>query len=183
MLCLYSFRSLLTCVLFGFTCSAWPLYGRGAAKQFRIYAFGANISGLQVFYADGIAKIGDPTQSNAAEVVPVYFTTSSTEEYTWLAHADSSNATWSTKALYLADGRPGEVGFTSSDSTGKLTDVWWHYGHYVMVKVDGANFYANPIAGATGWYTLSWTNSGQGGLDQTLVTLRTIEPSTGSLLS
>lgn len=83
----------------------------------------------------------------------------------------------------MADGGSGNVGFTSSDSAGKLTDVWWNYGHYVMVKVEEANFYAKPVAGATGWYTLSWSNSGQEGSDQTLVTLRTIEPSTGSVLS
>jgi hypothetical protein len=68
-------------------------------------------------------------------------------------HADSDNATWSTKALYMADGGSGEVGFTSPDSAGKLTDVRWTYGHYVMVKVDQANFYGEPIAGAKGWST------------------------------
>jgi hypothetical protein len=83
----------------------------------------------------------------------------------------------------MADRGSGEVGFTSSDSTGKLTDVWWTYGHYVMVNVDTANFYAEPISGARGWYTLSWSNSDQAGSGQALVTLRTIEPSTGSVLA
>jgi hypothetical protein len=62
----------------------------------------------------------------------------------------------------MADGGSGEVGFTSPDSTGKLTDVWWTYGHYVMVKVDEANFYAEQISGAKGWYTLSWEQLGSG---------------------
>lgn len=83
----------------------------------------------------------------------------------------------------MADGGSGEVGFTSPNSTGKLTDVWWTYGHYVMVKVDEANFYAEPISSAKGWYTLSWSSSDHAGSGQTLVTLRTIEPSTGSVLA
>jgi hypothetical protein len=71
----------------------------------------------------------------------------------WLAHDDSENTTWSTKPLYMADGGSGEVGFNSPNSADKLTDVWWTYGHYVKAKVDEANFYAEPISGAKGWYT------------------------------
>ncbi|KAJ5167801.1 uncharacterized protein N7482_003395 [Penicillium canariense] len=123
-------------------------------------------------------------QCNAAEVVPIYFTVSSLAQYTWLAHADSSDATWSTKTLYMASGGSGEFGFASSDSsTDKLTNVWWTYGRYVMAEVSDANFFAEPIAGVAGWYTLSWGVSASTGTDKTLVTLRTVAPSTDSVLA
>jgi hypothetical protein len=49
----YLYRFILFHPFLGFVCSASPLNGRGAERQFHIYAFGENISGLQVFYADG----------------------------------------------------------------------------------------------------------------------------------
>lgn len=83
----------------------------------------------------------------------------------------------------MADGGAGEVGFAASNSAGKLTKVGWTYGQYVMVTLDEVNFYAESIADAAGWYTLSWSSSDQASSDKTLVTLRTIEPSTGSVLA
>jgi inosine/xanthosine triphosphate pyrophosphatase family protein len=82
----------------------------------------------------------------------------------------------------MANAGSSEIGFAAPSSARKLTNVWWTYGQYVMVTVDDANFYAQPIAGAAGWYTLSWSSSDQAGSDKTLVTLRTIEPSTNSVL-
>jgi hypothetical protein len=49
----YLYRFILFHPFLGFVCSASPLNGRGAERHFHIYAFGENISGLQVFYADG----------------------------------------------------------------------------------------------------------------------------------
>lgn len=46
-------RFLFASAAFSFNCSARPLKARGSGDVFRIYAFGDNISGLQVFYADG----------------------------------------------------------------------------------------------------------------------------------
>jgi hypothetical protein len=45
--------SLLASTVFSFNCSAQPLPARGSGDVFHIYAFGDNISSLQVFYADG----------------------------------------------------------------------------------------------------------------------------------
>jgi hypothetical protein len=84
----------------------------------------------------------------------------------------------------MASSGTGEVGFTSSDNTsGKLTDVWWTYGNYVMVNMESATFYAEPVSGSSGVYTLSWSNVDQSGTNKVLVTLRTIAPSTDSVLS
>ncbi|KAJ5103963.1 hypothetical protein N7532_004492 [Penicillium argentinense] len=157
--------------------------------QFNIYAFGESISGLQVYYADGVASIGDPSQSNATDVLPVYFTASSTssDQYTWTAHSASEvqSAAVSDKVLYLANDGSDKVGFVSSSersaTDSKLTNVWWLYGRYVMTKIDGATFYAEPTS--NGWYKLTWSTADQSGTNKKLVTLRTIEPSTNSVLA
>jgi hypothetical protein len=115
-----------------------------------------------------------PTIS-ANGILPV--TVSDSESYTWLAHPAGSGATWTTEMLYMADGDTSEVAFCPAAHTGKLTNVWWTYGRYVMVNVAGANFYADPVSGASGWYTLSWSTTDQTGAGKTLVTLRTIAPS------
>lgn len=85
----------------------------------------------------------------------------------------------------MANNVSSEVGFTApSNTTDKLTNVWWRYGQYVMTKVDSATFYAEPVTGASGWYTLSWNNgTDESGMGKTLVTLRTIEASTQSVLT
>ncbi|KAJ5664269.1 hypothetical protein N7507_005000 [Penicillium longicatenatum] len=154
--------------------SAHPLEQRGGI-EYKIYAYGDTIGGLQVYYLDGIAMISESTDSNET---PIY------HAYTWVAHPDSSSAAWTTKLLYMASSGTGEVGFTSSDNTsGKLTDVWWTYGNYVMVNMESATFYAEPVSGSSGVYTLSWNNVDQSGTNKVLVTLRTIAPSTDSVLS
>ncbi|KAJ5987351.1 hypothetical protein N7451_011716 [Penicillium sp. IBT 35674x] len=158
--------------------SAHPLEQRGI--EYKIYAYGANIGGLEVYYSDGVAMISESTESDETSI---YLTTSDSDAYTWVAHPDSS-AAWTTKLLYMANSGTNEVGFTSSDSTsGKLTDVWWTYGNYVMVNVESAIFYAEPVSGSSGVYTLSWSNVDQSGTEKVLVTLRTIAPSTASVLS
>ncbi|KAJ6109283.1 hypothetical protein N7486_001517 [Penicillium sp. IBT 16267x] len=173
----------LACAAFGLV-SAQPLEQRGI--EYKIYAYGDNISGLQVYYSNGlwllgIAMIGDSTESDET---PIYLTVSLSDAYTWVAHANSSSAAWTTKLLYMANSGTSEVGFTLPDNTsGKLTDVWWTYGNYVMVNVESAVFYAEPVLGSSGMYTLSWSNVDQSGTDKVLVTLRTIAPSTDSVLS
>jgi hypothetical protein len=50
-----------------------------------------------------------------------------------------------------------------------------------MTNVEGATFYAEPTS--NGWYTLSWSSADQSGTNKVLVTLRTIEPSTNTVLA
>lgn len=85
----------------------------------------------------------------------------------------------------MANSDSSEVGFTiSNNATDKLTNIWWPYGQYVMTKVDGATFYAEPVPGVSGWYTLSWSNgTDDSDVGKALVTLRTIEASTQSVLN
>ncbi|OQE28805.1 hypothetical protein PENSTE_c003G08383 [Penicillium steckii] len=156
------------------------------AEQFNIYAFGDNISGLQVYYSDGAAVIGDSTQSNSTGVLPVYFTVNdatSSSGNTFTAHSESKAKALSDEVLYISNDGTDKVGFASSTerSSTKLTNVWWLYGRYVMINVEGATFYAEQTS--NGWYALSWSSADQSGTKKTLVTLRTIEPSTNSVLA
>ncbi|KAJ6166788.1 hypothetical protein N7470_002235 [Penicillium chermesinum] len=108
----------------------------------------------------------------------VSFTVSTSADYTWLAHPNTSTAN---EVLYLNSSGP-EVGLTSSNDTqGKLTSIWWTYGGYVMTKVHNASFYAEPIFDTPGWYSLGWSAE-DGGTDKVLVTLRTAKPSTYAVL-
>lgn len=118
---------------------------------------------------------------SANGILPV--TVSESEQYTWLAHPAWSGATGSAEMLYMAESDTSEVGFCAAANSGKLTNVWWSYGRYVMVNIPGASFYADPVSGASGWYTLSWSTKDQTGAGKTLVTLRTIAPSSDSTLT
>jgi hypothetical protein len=77
-----------------------------------------------------------------------------------------------------------EVGFAApANTTGKLVNEWWRYGQYVMTEVSGANFYAEAMSGVSGWYTLSWSATDEVADGKILLTLRTIAPSTDSVLT
>ncbi|KAJ5107489.1 hypothetical protein N7456_004164 [Penicillium angulare] len=147
----------------GIICSAQPLSARTGDSTFNIYAYGDGISGLQVYYSD--------------------VTVSSSDTHTWLAHPNPANSTWANMTLYMAESSSREVGFTSKDTAGKITNAWWLYGQYVMVTKTGVNFYAEKKPDLSGDYTLSWGDSSAAETEKTLVTLRTIAPSTDSVLS
>jgi hypothetical protein len=153
-----------------------------------------------------IAAIGDPAKTSLNASIPVHcmylpelhltstlaneafdciiVTVSESAAYTWIATPQSSNSSWSTKLLYMGDDTANEVGFTApTNTTGKMVNKWWRYGQYVMTEVSGANFYAEAMSGFSGWYALSWSTSDQTAAGKTLLTLRTIAPSTDSVLS
>lgn len=110
-------------------------------------------------------------------------TVSGSDGNTFTVHSESKAKSLTDQALYISNDGSDKVGFSSSTerSSGKLTDIWWLYGRYVMTNVEGATFYAEPTS--DGWYTLSWSSADQTGTNKVLVTLRTIEPSTTSVLA
>lgn len=153
--------------------------------------------------------IGDPTQTNSTDILPVYCMclpsilirlifawykhidsnflvtvsdATSSSGNTFTAHSENKAKALSDEVLYISNDGTDKVGFASSTekSSGKLTNVWWLYGRYVMTNVDGGTFYAEQTS--NGWYALSWSSADQSETGKTLVTLRTIEPSTNSVL-
>lgn len=128
-----------------------------------------------------------PSAESHNNSTTVTASSTSSDQYTWTAHSASEvqSAAVSDKVLYLANDGSDKVGFVSSSersaTDSKLTNVWWLYGRYVMTKIDGATFYAEPTS--NGWYKLTWSTADQSGMNKKLVTLRTIEPSTNSVLA
>ncbi|KAI9374706.1 hypothetical protein BJX61DRAFT_532160 [Aspergillus egyptiacus] len=175
----------VSCV--GLVTGAHPLKARQApaiAHTFNIYAYGEDISGLPVFYADGKAQIGDPALSPADVAQPIFFTTDPTTPTTWLAHANTTEiqaADFDARVFTLAstaysDG-DGAVEFTKpADDTaaaaaGRPLTV---YGNYVIIEEENANFYAIPTA-VEGVYDLVWSSVGS---EEIPVILRTMAPAT-----
>ncbi|KAL4957629.1 hypothetical protein BDW69DRAFT_180414 [Aspergillus filifer] len=188
-------RSLL---LFAVSCTALAIHAHPVVKKrqgpvtdntFNIYAYGEGISGLPIFYADGVARIGDACLSNAEVAQPVYFTVSSTSPNTWIAHPNTKNDKFADApfndlvfTLPPADASGENVSFqeptTSLLSTDEATsfDI---YGNYVLLSGDhSGNFYAVPTDTA-GIYGLVWSAVASSDI---LVTLRTIAPATEAVL-
>ncbi|KAJ5955042.1 hypothetical protein N7501_009321 [Penicillium viridicatum] len=184
--------------------SAHPMEKRQANGPWSLYAYGSNIDGLPMFYADGQAQIGNLAMSNATTKFPVSLTFGNNQN-TWVAHPDTRNTTTesaifttadvasSTNLLGLSDtgsmacpviftspsgqANNNTVAMNTSVSTPQ-TNVWTLYGKYVMCSQDNVNFYAQPT-GQDGWYILLWSATADAALRNIPVTLRTIGPASG----
>ncbi|KAL4880551.1 hypothetical protein BJY04DRAFT_191018 [Aspergillus karnatakaensis] len=159
------------------------------ADTFNLYAYGEGISGLEVFYADGKAQIGDPTLSTAEVVQPVFFTTSPTSTPTFLAHPKkptSPGADFETLLFTLPTSNSTDhaVLFTelpaSGSGTTPITETpsqFNTYGNYIIIEAENANFYAAKTKNEGVW-NLLWSEDSGEVLDTVAVTLRTIKPVT-----
>ncbi|KAJ5123517.1 hypothetical protein N7448_009614 [Penicillium atrosanguineum] len=181
---------------FGLFCSAQPLEERQSnGNPFSLYAYGEDINGLHVFYADGQAQIGDMSLSNASNKVPMYVTYSSNDRTTWIAHANTtqstrtfaalgSSTTSTTNLLCLKESSSvtnpvtfnsiNSVSISSAD-TETITNAWSLYGSTVLINRTGGNFYAKST-GKNGWWHLVWSTSDNAGLEATAIILRTTAP-------
>ncbi|OQE40067.1 hypothetical protein PENCOP_c006G08905 [Penicillium coprophilum] len=166
--------------------SAHPTEKRQNDGSWSLYAYGHNIDGLPVFYADGQAQVGDMALSNATSK-SAFSLTFGDEPNTWVAHPDNTTTLANTTNLLgLSDtgSMACPVVFTpsqASNSTNKLapqTNVWTLYGKYVVCSQDRVNFYAQPT-GRDGWYILLWSATTDAALQNIPVALRTIGPASG----
>ncbi|KAJ5627550.1 hypothetical protein N7528_004977 [Penicillium herquei] len=158
---------------------------RGQAG-YKLYAYGTDISGLPVYYANGTAQIGDDS-SNPGDKIPIYVTFASADDpSTWIAHPDNTTSL-GTELVFSTDGVASnsnlvscanETGLTNpvnflnagSNSSSDLTNLWTLYGTTVLLNEDGANFYAQSTD-EEGWYNLVWSRSVDASTDNTLLTL------------
>ncbi|KAJ5663180.1 hypothetical protein N7507_003911 [Penicillium longicatenatum] len=175
----------LLIAIFGLACQAVPLVERQSNEStFGLYAYGTNINGLPVFYADGLAQIGDASHSSAATARNVYFTSNSTDSHTWIAHVNNTlpdivyrniivrafdvsapdfgptAESLSTQLLCLTQmnstSTTNPVGFVApADSGGKTVDTFTQYSYNVMLSEHNARFYARPNGNGT--YDLLWS--------------------------
>ncbi|KXG51017.1 uncharacterized protein PGRI_065890 [Penicillium griseofulvum] len=187
--------SILPLLVFGLVCSANPLYKRQSTDTtpFKLYAYGADISGLPIFYMNGTAHAADASKVSAptmAAMTPVDFTAATDGSNTWTAHSSSTEGvntlSTDTNNLCLEQGSANSnpvafTGASSGDRTNQLSNVWSTYGGYVLVDVEGANFYARQTE--DGVYSLLWSSSAEVMTDTIPLVLRTVEPATVSVLS
>ncbi|KAJ5360426.1 hypothetical protein N7517_009617 [Penicillium concentricum] len=166
--------------------SAHPMEKRQADGSWSLYAYGHNIDGLPIFYADGQAQIGNMALSNATNKF-TFSLTFGDDPNTWIAHSDNTTALANaTNLLGLSDtgSMACPVVFTPSQARNDTTmptpqtNVWTLYGKYVVCSQDRVNFYAQPT-GQDGWYILLWSATTDAALQNIPVTLRTIGPASG----
>ncbi|KAJ5441197.1 hypothetical protein N7491_003603 [Penicillium cf. griseofulvum] len=187
--------SILPLLVFGLICSAKPLQKRQSTDPtpFKLYAYGTDISGLPIFYMNGVAHVADASKVSAttmAALTPVNFTASTDGSNTWTAHPSSTEGvntlSTNTNNLCLEQGSTNSnpvafTGTSSGERKNQLSNVWSMYGSYVLVNVEGANFYARQTE--DGLYSLLWSSSAEVMMDTIPLVLRTLEPATVSVLS
>ncbi|KGO69005.1 hypothetical protein PITC_078300 [Penicillium italicum] len=187
-------------------CSARPMEKRQANGPWSLYAYGSNIDGLPIFYADGQAQIGNLALSNATDKFTVSLTFGDNQN-TWVAHPDTTATTNTTESAFTTAGVASSTNLLGLSDTGSMacpvifttpsgqannntvaantssvstpqTNVWTLYGKYVMCSQDNVNFYAQST-GLDGWYILLWSATADAALRNIPVTLRTIGPASG----
>ncbi|KAJ5934540.1 hypothetical protein N7466_004087 [Penicillium verhagenii] len=192
------FLSLILALYYVPICSAHPLEAREVGTTpFNLYAYGTNINGLRVFYADGEAQLGDMSLSSATNKIAISVTYG-TKKNTWIARPQtstgnalfksgdgSSNSTLLGLSSGTAIANPvtfplyDEASGSEISPAGDLTAVWSLYGTYVILTETGANFYAKPT-GKDGWYILLWSRSVSASVDYIPITLTINAPSAGN---
>ncbi|KAH6878441.1 hypothetical protein J4E91_010520 [Alternaria rosae] len=172
--------------------SSLPLVVLGARKRdvspsatFQLYAYGDSFGGLPLFYADGLAYIGDPSLFNSSEAAVVIFTIDSEHHFIGNPNSTLSNVapSWSNITLFVPEPSSGDkrVGFLPpNNGTGNSTTQtsgFAFYGSTAMLLGDNGSI-ATSFSGMklqdSGVYELFW-NETQGTVP---VTLRRVRPST-----
>ncbi|CRG86508.1 hypothetical protein PISL3812_03514 [Talaromyces islandicus] len=158
---------------------------------FTLYAYGSNISGSEVFYCQGIAKIGAVSHAHSSNVSNVYFYE---EHGTFIANpnvtsttariaASESNTSWAGLKLYIPNTSGQPLGFTAGNSSGEITTGDWHfYGEYAFIENSAgqleSRFFAQPTDN-DGVYNILWNLSDQAQLaspEVESISIRTIAP-------
>ncbi|KAJ5167972.1 uncharacterized protein N7482_003566 [Penicillium canariense] len=134
-------------------------------KNFGLYAYGDSVGGLSLFYADGKAFIGDPSNSTSSSAVPVSFKRSSGSNE-WIANPNSTtitktDASWSDEMLYIPSSSSSsrQMGFTSKAVSNETTTGFIFYGQWVMVETKSGDISSSFFVRASsdgGVYALLW---------------------------
>ncbi|KAH8432818.1 uncharacterized protein LDX57_010447 [Aspergillus melleus] len=161
-------------------------YALAASASFGLYAYGENIGGLQMYYADGNAVVSKQAPSNATTAAPVIFTHDDDEGLIGNPNTtDSANKPNFTNASLFVPGSSAEshqVGFTDDPSANEVTNKFVWYGNFLMVEDDSGEytslFTVKKSSSSTndGEYSLLWnvTDSDEEVIE---VSMRSIAPS------
>ncbi|KAI4608087.1 hypothetical protein J4E83_009270 [Alternaria metachromatica] len=166
-----------------------PLAVLGARKRdvastpFQLYAYSEDIGGLPLFYADGLAYLGEPALSNSTDAAVVTFTIDANKHFIGNPNATTATGepTWSNTALFIPSSSSVDrrVGFlppnNGTGNTTTQTSGFAFYGSTVMLYgEDGTvatSFYG--MKAENGLYELHW-NDTEGKVP---LTLRSMAPS------
>ncbi|CAG8933513.1 unnamed protein product [Penicillium salamii] len=167
------------------------ILGQRSSDSFSLYAYGDNIGGLPLYYADGNAVIANHTPDNATDVGQVAFTPGSSgplvgnpANETDTSGKRSSSGSFTNQQLFVpsANSTDHQVGFTTSPSSEEVTTKFNWYGHFLLVETDDGEytslFYAKKNKTQEGAYSLQWniTDNDEDG-EYYSISMRSIAPS------
>ncbi|CAN9473369.1 unnamed protein product [Alternaria alternata] len=153
-----------------------PLVVLGARKRdaspsstFQLYAYSDRFGGLPLFYADGLAYLGNPSLSNSSDAAVVIFTTDSDHHFVGNPNvtAGSVAPSWSNVTLFVPEPSSGSkrVGFLPpNDGTGNATthtSGFAFYGSTAMLYGDDGSIATSfsGIQSENGIYELFWNDT------------------------
>ncbi|KAF2245401.1 hypothetical protein BU26DRAFT_607657 [Trematosphaeria pertusa] len=104
-------------------------------SNFKLYAYGGDeVGGYEIFYADGLAYIGNSSAlTTATEATAVNFTASS--DGVWTA-TPASNVSWTSQTFFVSN-TTGEIGFVDSTNSSSdiITSGFMFYGKFALLTV------------------------------------------------
>ncbi|PLB54038.1 hypothetical protein P170DRAFT_397042 [Aspergillus steynii IBT 23096] len=136
-----------------------------ASASFGLYAYGDNIGGLQMYYADGNAVVSKQAPTSANSSAPVIFTHDKDGLIGNPNSTDSANKPDFSNASLFVPGSSAEdhqVGFTDDPGTNQVTNKFVWYGNFLMVEDDSGEytslFTVKKSSSSTndGEYSLQW---------------------------
>ncbi|KAM3084157.1 hypothetical protein ACMFMG_001743 [Clarireedia jacksonii] len=161
------------------TASAATINKRDA---FHLYAYGTGIGGLPVYYSDGLAYVGNSVPNGSKVHTNITFTPATNND--WVITPTSSNVTISNSpVLYIEPSTFSltNVGFTDigkGETSGFLLFGNWAMWKGYDSKQLASNFYATPVEGCDGVFSLMWNEGQQDDGISISVAVRKLAPST-----
>ncbi|KAL9084161.1 MAG: hypothetical protein Q9165_008209 [Trypethelium subeluteriae] len=178
-------HSLVTLLSFAaLTVGASKIDKRDALTIGRLYGYGTNISGLPLFYGDGVAYLGQNAPSSVSTAMNLTFLHPSTSNKSVIADPLDSNTTDSTPPSLFINAVPNAVepaGFITVDNTTNSTTEtdFIIFGSALYFKNSSgpiqAQFYASPTD-TDGTYVLKWNTNNIVESDSVPVTVKNIAP-------
>ncbi|KAA8899146.1 hypothetical protein FN846DRAFT_1023349 [Sphaerosporella brunnea] len=166
---LFNLNTAVSLLALGAFASAATLeHKRDAATGTSLYAYGTNVSGINVFYGDGLAYTGTtiPDWINVASNVTFNFDSTDTK-VPWTITSNTSTAiTGSQLYVIPTSGKFQQVGFVASNGTaptGAATSGFTWFGTMLAYSESSSNmemkFWASPT-NTSGVWALMWNADG-----------------------
>ncbi|KAH8585413.1 hypothetical protein B0O99DRAFT_679416 [Bisporella sp. PMI_857] len=180
---LFNFNTVASLLaLFELTSAASLQYKREVIET-ALYAYGTNISGKSVIYADGLAYIGDTGPSFASVVSNVILSTDSTDSSTpWTISSNTTSISGASMYIIPTSSSTEQVGFVTSNGTtptGAATTGFTWFGTTLAYITSDGNYEMKFWAVATNetdLWSLVWNSDGALIENATPVTLKRTTP-------